>query len=551
MKKLSKVLAVAMAAFMVTSSLSGCTQKPAADNTTKSETSSDTSSNAADTSTGTETDAGGFNETGMPIVNEPVTISVLTMRWGDMGDSFAKNQWLVDLEARSNVKVEWIVKSSNDWGEQKSILFAGGDLPDVFFGNQTIKDGDIMGNLDYFMPLDEVIDKYMPNYKKAIETLPVLKEVSTFPDGKIYSFAKNLPSRPMTCNQPIINKVWLDNLGLEVPDTYEDLAKVLVAFKENDANGNGNPNDEIPVSFSGDIHNDMFNPFGISDINATSMIMQNGQPVYYPTSENYKSAIKWLRDLYAAGAIDAESFTQDNSMLTGKFVNADAPLVGFSMQWVPDAVFGKWSDQYIAIPPLKGPDGNRYAGGDKNGVFSIMRNEAEITTFCKSPEVVARWIDEFYDSEASIQNFWGAIGTVISKNSDGTYTLNNPPEGTSADAWYWDQSLRDFGPKFVEPGFSDKILLSKESGDGLKLEISKMADAYVMDQYPKVIFTEEENNELATLSTDIGSYVLQTRAKWITNGGIDEEWDAYVSKLKAMDVDKLIQIYMDAFNRTK
>ena len=47
------------------------------------------------------------------------------------------------------------------------------------------------------------------------------------------------------------------------------------------------------------------------------------------------------------------------------------------------------------------------------------------------------------------QNFWGAIGTVITKNSDGTYTLNNPPEGTSADAWYCDQSLRDFGPRYI------------------------------------------------------------------------------------------------------
>ena len=48
-----------------------------------------------------------------------------------------------------------------------------------------------------------------------------------------------------------------------------------------------------------------------------------------------------------------------------------------------------------------------------------------------------------------------------------------PPEGISADAWYWEQSLRDFGPKFVEPGFNEKLLLDPTAGDGFKLEIAE------------------------------------------------------------------------------
>ena len=39
----------------------------------------------------------GFHAEGMPIVDEPVTFSVLTMRWGDMGDSFTSNPFLVNL----------------------------------------------------------------------------------------------------------------------------------------------------------------------------------------------------------------------------------------------------------------------------------------------------------------------------------------------------------------------------------------------------------------------------------------------------------------------
>ena len=175
----------------------------------------------------------------------------------------------------------------------------------------------------------------------------------------------------------------------------------------------------------------------------------------------------------------------------------------------------------------------------------------EITKTCKHPEIAARWVDQFYTNEASIQNFWGAIGTVIKKNSDGTYELNDPPAGTSADAWYWDQSLRDFGPKYVTKDFQSKIKLSSKSGDGLKLEISKLGEQYLQkDFFPNnIMHTAEEYAEMPTLATDLGNYANATLAKWVTKGGVDAEWDAYQKKLKDMGLDKYVKIQSDAYNR--
>ena len=45
-----------------------------------------------------------------------------------------------------------------------------------------------------------------------------------------------------------INKRWMDNLGLQEPKSLDELYEVLKAFKEEDANGNGDPNDEIPLT---------------------------------------------------------------------------------------------------------------------------------------------------------------------------------------------------------------------------------------------------------------------------------------------------------------
>lgn len=503
-------------------------------------------SGSKDNDSTTETE-GSFNQEGLPIVDEPITLDVLTVRWGNMGDTFLQNQWLKDLEQETNVKINWQVMSSNDWGEQKSIMLASGSLPDIIFGDIVFTDSDIVNNLSYFRPLDDYIDQYMPNLKAALKETPEMKRMSTFPDGKMYSLPARLPSRPQSSNQPIINKTWLDKLGLDIPENTEELYNVFKAFKEQDPNGNGKT-DEIPVSGSGNISMDLLNPFGITDLYGNSMMVIDNEPVYYPVTENYKEAIKWAHKLYAEGLIDQEIFTQDQTMSTAKHQNPDAALIGFTNQWVPDAVFGTWKDQYLAIPTIAGPDGKRYQVGEPQGM-SLRRNELLITTSNKYPEVSARWADQFYTNEASIQNFWGAIGTVIQKNDDGTFKLMNPPEGTSADAWYWDQSVRDFGPKYVSPSFEKNIILDETTGDGLKLVIDKLGSEYVTTPFPNVMYSAEEFQELPTLTTDIDGFVGTTRAKWISEGNIDQEWDAYIKKLNDMGLERLLEIRKDAYKR--
>ncbi len=489
------------------------------------------------------------NATGMPIVNQPVTLEVTTMRWGAMGDTFTQNTWLQDLEARSGLTISWNAVSNEGWPEARNLLLLSDDLPDVFIGDATIEDGNVMANMNKFMDLTPLIESHMPKYKNAIATVPAFQKITTYPDGKIYSFAQNLPARPMTRNQLVINKDWLAAAGLSAPTTIDEFTDMLRAFKEQDVNGNGDPNDEIGYTFAGDVQLDFYSMFGLTDINASAMFMNNGTPEYIYTSDRYKEAIKWVHEVYAEGLIDQTGFTMDGAARDAKVRNEAVALVGVNYEWSQEAITGQWADQYDVYPPLKGPDGNQYAEGDPDGVYSLKRNSAHITTSCEYPEAAARWLDEFYDSEASIQNFWGAIGTVITKNSDGTYAINNPPEGTSADEWYWNSSLRDFGPKYVEPGFSDKIIFDRSTGDGRKLEDSKLADPFIMEQYPLVVFTPEESERLSITGTEIGTYVSQMRAEWIVNGGIEEGWDAYVTQLKNIGLDEFVQIKVDAYER--
>ena len=63
--------------------------------------------------------------------------------------------------------------------------------------------------------------------------------------------------------------------------------------------------------------------------------------------------------------------------------------------------------------------------------------------------------------------------------------------------------------------------------------------------------SNEELQQISTIQTDITALVKQNMAKWIVSGGIEQEWDGYVSQLKNVGVDKMIEVYQQAYDRYK
>ena len=62
-----------------------------------------------------------------------------------------------------------------------------------------------------------------------------------------------------------------------------------------------------------------------------------------------------------------------------------------------------------------------------------------------------------------------------------------------------------------------------------------------------VKYTDEELTQLTTLGTDIYKYVEAQFAHWVVDGGIDEEWDAYLKQLDSMGLQDLMNIQNGAY----
>lgn len=286
------------------------------------------------------TASGGESSTGSSGSTEAdaPTFTVATVRWTDAWPTdYLESGVMKEIEEQTGVNIDWQVYYNGDWAEQKSLLLASGDLPDAFWGSLCLSDTDVNQNKSNLVELTDLIAENMPNLNRVFETDASMKAIITDRNGEIYSLPKKLPLRPQVNDIMYINQTWLDALGLEMPDTYEDLETVLEAFVTQDPNGNGEA-DEYGYSASQGLGGDLRHlmaPFGtmVCRDNGTAgtnfmALDDSGEPIFMPIQENYKEAVKWVNGLYTKGLLDPEAFTQDSSMVTAKTQDPNGSLSG-------------------------------------------------------------------------------------------------------------------------------------------------------------------------------------------------------------------------------
>src|SRR5699024_2974618 len=108
---------------------------------------------------------------------------------------------------------------------------------------------DMTRNYEQLVALDDYLEEYAPNVTAFFDTRDDYPQALRAPDGKI----RALPNGDETSANMIdslfwINQNWLDRLSLDMPETTEELKEVLIAFRDQDPNGDGLQN-EIPFTF--------------------------------------------------------------------------------------------------------------------------------------------------------------------------------------------------------------------------------------------------------------------------------------------------------------
>ncbi len=206
-------------------------------------------------------------------------------------------------------------------------MIAGGDLPDIFMGDMGVDFTPAQllfyGQQGIFIPLNDLIAQHAPRMPKIFADYPTVADIITAPDGNIYSMPDiNDCYHCQGSCKLWINKVWLDKLGLAVPQTIDEFEAALKAFKEMDPNGNGQADELGLVSGAGDqvwtgvvsanngrsngsIDNFFMGSF-LYNPGEPWLVLNEGKVDVTFNKPGWREGLKYLNRLYAGGLIAPE-----------------------------------------------------------------------------------------------------------------------------------------------------------------------------------------------------------------------------------------------------
>lgn len=511
-----------------------------------------------------------------PIVEEPITLDVLMLGHAIVED-FATNTFTQWYSERTGININFNIAPPNEGQEVLNIRIASGDLPDIFVGfdvdPSTLA---LYGPQGLFLPLSDLIENHGHFVNEVFEGSPQVRPLITSPDGVIYGLPQvNECYHCFHAQRAWINQDWLDAVGMDLPQTTDEFFDVLTAFKQQDANGNGDPNDEIPLAgattgWNTNIDGFLMNPFVFSEFTGQNRYFEINDGVISANAntEGFREGLRYLNRLYAAGLFGEESFTQPADQMKQLVEGGDAPSIGVVLAGA-HAVFAniggdRWQ-RYVAVPPLEGPTGLKQSPYNPWGVGS---GQCVISANTEHPEAAFKWCDGLYERETTLRSVFGVPQwEAEAAGEEGQWRWaeeGEPALGPEFPAiWrrlstfgtlqnlHWAQRGPSYRPNHLRLGE-----VRRDDAAGLEIvlyeETSAKIEPYarpIENVIPPLAFTVAQATELADLSLSVTDFIAQMTAEFILGRtDIDAGWDSFVAALDGYGINRIAEIYQTAYD---
>lgn len=521
----------------------------------------------------------------MPIVKERITLEIFAP--SDESQPREENLQTKELEEMTGISIKWRYSPAGNIKEKVNLMFASNDMTDLIFmgvGGASRLDKvteALYGTQGLLLPLNKYYDTVSVGYRAAFAELPGMREFITAPDGNIYNLPNVDGSLHVQYNCKLwINTHWLKNLGLSMPATTEEFYRVMKAFKEKDANGNGNPNDEIPLSTvkSGSgtqIDGFLMNPFQLTP-ELTKLYLDNGKVVFSPVTDNYREGLRYLRRLYAEGLINPESFTQELRNQVNINENGPAPVIGAFLAQRPGYANNlstlpnskRW-EQYQPLPPLKGPGGKAVAAW--NPYIMYQTGMTFVTTASKHPEAAFRLIDYLATKEGSLRSSFGIKGINWVNAEPGELGLDGTPAevkavpaGQLAPEYQANVSWTQLAGLVRPPRFTVFLVTNPDPYapevkplDGRQMVMYRGSLDYekvrqpLESVLPELYQSAEDIEELSLVKMNVMDYANESIVRFVTGDlNIDRDWDSYKQQLKNVGLDRYLELLQSAYDKS-
>ncbi len=459
----------------------------------------------------------------------------------DFGETPIGKKWSED----TGIKVKYQHPESD---EQFNLMISSNNLPDIVETNwvtfpggpaKAISDNQIKG-------FDEkTMKEKAPNFMAYINAHPELKKMCTTDDGTYYMFPFIRGDKSLTVsNGPVVRKDWLDDLGMNVPETMDDWYKMLSAFKNK--KGASAP---LVLSTLSSLYAGMFS--GAYGAPRDFFVDDNGKIQFGGILDGYKECLTELNKWYNEGLLDKNFMGNDaknvgSSMTNGTSGAAYAAIGSGIGAWMAAAPDDKYEVCAAPYPVLNRGEKCMYG----NAWNIIYGYGAAISTSCKDIDSAMKLLDYCYSEKGSMLMNFGIEGESY-EMVDGypTYTdlITKNPEGLSmASALYKYTRAAYQGPFVQDKRYMEQYGSLPQQKEALTVWSNTDAENHIM---PPILPTEKENSELSKITSDCFTCLDEYTVRFISGTESFDNWDSFVEKIKSLNVERAIEIYQAAYDR--
>ncbi len=339
------------------------------------------------------------------------------------------------LEEYTGVEIDftWVPDASKT--ERLNAALASNSLADIVslteINNTTVRSSLASG---MFWDVEPYLEEF-PNLAEISED----RLESSRIDGRIYGvpFLK-----PIARYGVLVRKDWLDNLGLDVPSTLEELAAVAQAFTEDDPDGNG-ADDTVGFVERDESFNVGFRSLsGYFGADNWFTITDDDEVMPSFMQPEYKEAMEWFRNIYDNGWMNSDFAVMAKNDQKNYIVQGRGGIVLSGLQevrnYIDDAAgTDEEHMEWVLINDIVHENVERRILSDTNGGMggwlAIPKNNVETE---EDLRVVLKFINDLMDEEPFTLMTQGIEGVHYEIDDEGVYVR--------LDDTKWQQEVQPF-----------------------------------------------------------------------------------------------------------
>lgn len=482
----------------------------------------------------------------LPATSEPIELTVfagIDSNLVGIINDYNENAFFKELERRTGVHLKFIITGIEKEQEIYNEMVASGNMADIITheGNYYPDGWDAAVEDGIYLDLTPYLNTYLKDYNRVRTRDPFVEKSTRTAKGRV-----------VTCNviytEPqgpwiglMVRKDWLDELGLDIPVTFDDWEKMLTLFKTE-------KNCYAPLSLGQYGYMSLSHALSAGFDVLETFMQVDGKVIYGPITENWKEYLTLLNKWYRKGLIDP------NFMINGAW-QADKTMIikgetgAWNAMYTMISEYERSNDEIMVIPvpsPVK-------KAGDKLHIRredSIVGNGVAISARCKYPQVAMQLLNYLYTDEGALLANYGIENDTFVYGEDGkpkvTKKISQNPVYSMPQA----QALYLIPPsKFGGLYDWTRELSAVPEKDIKALEIWATADDdYILPD--KLCFEGQEACERAAIVSAVTTYVNDCTVKFIIGAlDINNYWDEYVNTIKRMGIQRAIEITQKSLDR--